>query len=79
MTSFAPSLLSSPLQVYGIFYATSFLELYQSPHSTTTTFHNATVIVQRDEQYLFLVGCFSDPLPPTRRARGWHRSLKALH
>ncbi|NXJ16172.1 SORL protein, partial [Odontophorus gujanensis] len=41
--------------VYGIFYATSFLELYQAPHNTTTTFHNATVIVQRDEQYLFLV------------------------
>ncbi|KFP93218.1 SORL protein, partial [Haliaeetus albicilla] len=41
--------------VYGIFYATSFLELYRSPHNTTTTSHNVTVIVQRDEQYLFLV------------------------
>uniref|UniRef100_A0A669Q0W2 Sortilin-related receptor n=1 Tax=Phasianus colchicus TaxID=9054 RepID=A0A669Q0W2_PHACC len=45
--------------VYGIFYATSFLELYRSPHNTTTTFHNATVIVQRDEQYLFLVRVMS--------------------
>ncbi|NWI98369.1 SORL protein, partial [Crypturellus undulatus] len=41
--------------VYGIFYATSFLELYRSPHNTSTTSHNATVIVSRDEQYLFLV------------------------
>ncbi|NWS37837.1 SORL protein, partial [Probosciger aterrimus] len=41
--------------VYGIFYATSFLELYRSPHNTTTTSHNITVLVQRDEQYLFLV------------------------
>uniref|UniRef100_A0A8C2T8I6 Fibronectin type-III domain-containing protein n=1 Tax=Coturnix japonica TaxID=93934 RepID=A0A8C2T8I6_COTJA len=47
------------LHVYGIFYATSFLELYRSPHNTTTTFHNATVIVQRDEQYLFLVRVMS--------------------
>ncbi|NWV36906.1 SORL protein, partial [Grantiella picta] len=41
--------------VYGIFYATSFLELYRSPHNSTTTAHNITVLVQRDEQYLFLV------------------------
>uniref|UniRef100_A0A8C3NJ67 Sortilin-related receptor n=1 Tax=Geospiza parvula TaxID=87175 RepID=A0A8C3NJ67_GEOPR len=41
--------------VYGIFYATSFLELYRSPHNSTTSAHNATVLVQRDEQYLFLV------------------------
>uniref|UniRef100_A0A8B9E5E2 Sortilin related receptor 1 n=1 Tax=Anser cygnoides TaxID=8845 RepID=A0A8B9E5E2_ANSCY len=47
--------------VYGIFYATSFLELYRSPHNATTTSHNITVIVQRDEQYLFLVGCVSGP------------------
>uniref|UniRef100_A0A8C5JAQ0 Sortilin-related receptor n=1 Tax=Junco hyemalis TaxID=40217 RepID=A0A8C5JAQ0_JUNHY len=41
--------------IYGIFYATSFLELYRSPHNSTTSAHNATVLVQRDEQYLFLV------------------------
>ncbi|NWW77571.1 SORL protein, partial [Climacteris rufus] len=41
--------------VYGIFYATSFLELYRSPHNSSTTSHNITVLVQRDEQYLFLV------------------------
>ncbi|XP_041425155.1 sortilin-related receptor isoform X2 [Xenopus laevis] len=40
---------------YGIFYATSFLELYRNPKNVTTTLHNATVIVNRDEQYLFLV------------------------
>ncbi|XP_040471960.1 sortilin-related receptor isoform X4 [Falco naumanni] len=45
--------------VYGIFYATSFLELYRSPHNTTTTSHNITVLVQRDEQYLFLVRVMS--------------------
>lgn len=65
-------LLSS--QVYGIFYATSFLELYRSPHNTTTTSHNITVLVQRDEQYLFLVGSFSVPTPT--RAVGCSLLLK---
>ncbi|XP_049476827.1 sortilin-related receptor [Panthera uncia] len=41
--------------VYGIFYATSFLDLYRSPKSLTTSLHNKIVIVRRDEQYLFLV------------------------
>uniref|UniRef100_A0A8C9JTB2 Sortilin related receptor 1 n=1 Tax=Panthera tigris altaica TaxID=74533 RepID=A0A8C9JTB2_PANTA len=41
--------------VYGIFYATSFLDLYRRPKSLTTSLHNKTVIVRRDEQYLFLV------------------------
>ncbi|KAM5310926.1 sortilin-related receptor isoform 1-T6 [Glossophaga mutica] len=41
--------------VYGIFYATSFLDLYRNPKSETTSLHNKTVIVSRDEQYLFLV------------------------
>uniref|UniRef100_A0A8C0ST04 Sortilin-related receptor n=1 Tax=Canis lupus familiaris TaxID=9615 RepID=A0A8C0ST04_CANLF len=41
--------------VYGIFYATSFLDLYRNPKSLTTSLHNKTVIVSRDEQYLFLV------------------------
>ncbi|XP_077313881.1 sortilin-related receptor [Lithobates pipiens] len=40
---------------YGLFYATSFLELYRNPQNITTTLHNITVIVNRDEQYLFLV------------------------
>ncbi|ERE76788.1 sortilin-related receptor [Cricetulus griseus] len=41
--------------VYGIFYATSFLDLYRNPRSVTTSLHNKTVIVNKDEQYLFLV------------------------
>lgn len=41
--------------VYGIFYATSFLDLYRNPKSVTTSLHNKTVIVSKDEQYLFLV------------------------
>lgn len=41
--------------VYGIFYATSFLDLYRNPKSLTTSLHNKTVIVSKDEQYLFLV------------------------
>uniref|UniRef100_A0A5F9DAM4 Sortilin-related receptor n=1 Tax=Oryctolagus cuniculus TaxID=9986 RepID=A0A5F9DAM4_RABIT len=41
--------------VYGIFYATSFLDLYRNPSSLTTPLHNATVLVGKDEQYLFLV------------------------
>lgn len=57
-----------PPQVYGIFYATSFLELYRSPHNSTTSAHNITVLVQRDEQYLFLVGSLP-PLPPPGSAR----------
>lgn len=45
----------SSCQVYGIFYATSFLDLYRNPKSEMTSLHNKTVIVSRDEQYLFLV------------------------
>ncbi|XP_050777880.1 sortilin-related receptor isoform X3 [Gopherus flavomarginatus] len=45
--------------VYGVFYATSFLELYRNPYNTTTALHNITVIVNRDEQYLFLVRVMS--------------------
>ncbi|XP_070808754.1 LOW QUALITY PROTEIN: sortilin-related receptor [Pituophis catenifer annectens] len=45
--------------IYGIFYATSFLELYRNPSNATTALHNMTVIVNRDEQYLFLVRVIS--------------------
>lgn len=44
---------------YGLFYATSFLELYRNPQNITTTLHNITVLVNRDEQYLFLVRVIS--------------------
>ncbi|XP_077396383.1 sortilin-related receptor [Festucalex cinctus] len=46
-------------QVYGVFYATSFLDLYHSPHHVTTTLTNLTVTVDSDEQYLFLVRAVS--------------------
>ncbi|RLV91912.1 hypothetical protein DV515_00013971 [Chloebia gouldiae] len=48
--------------------------LYRSPHNSTTSAHNATVLVQRDEQYLFLVG--SPPPPPS--AHPWLHQDPAL-
>ncbi|XP_043936973.1 sortilin-related receptor [Protopterus annectens] len=45
--------------VYGIFYATSFLELYRAPQKVNTTDTNITVNVDSDEQYLFLVRVIS--------------------
>ncbi|XP_053307342.1 sortilin-related receptor isoform X2 [Spea bombifrons] len=50
--------------IYGIFYATSFLGLYRNPYNINTTLHNATVLVSRDEQYLFLVRVVSPYLGP---------------
>ncbi|XP_075046529.1 sortilin-related receptor [Mixophyes fleayi] len=44
---------------YGVFYATSFLELHKNPLTVNTTLHNVTLIVNRDEQYLFLVRVIS--------------------
>ncbi|XP_069750812.1 sortilin-related receptor isoform X2 [Narcine bancroftii] len=41
--------------VYGVFFATSFLELYQNPENVTSLTSNITVMVNSDEQYLFLV------------------------
>ncbi|XP_069470420.1 sortilin-related receptor isoform X2 [Ambystoma mexicanum] len=41
--------------VYAVCYATSFLDLYRNPSNSTTSFHNITLLVNRDEQYLFLV------------------------
>lgn len=46
------------VQVYGVFYATSFLDLYRSPSSVNTTSLTLTVTVASDEQYLFLVSHF---------------------
>ena len=43
------------VQVYGVFYATSFLDLYRSPRQVTTSSLSLTVTVDSDEQYLFLV------------------------
>ncbi|XP_029570089.1 sortilin-related receptor-like [Salmo trutta] len=54
----------SPAQVYGIFFATSFLDLYRSPHSVNTSSSSRTVAVDSDEQYLFLVRAISPYLGP---------------
>lgn len=48
-------------QTYGIFYATSFLDLYRSPHQLSAASLGLTVVVDSGEQYLFLV---SLPPPP---------------
>uniref|UniRef100_A0A673Z2P1 Sortilin related receptor 1 n=1 Tax=Salmo trutta TaxID=8032 RepID=A0A673Z2P1_SALTR len=50
--------------VYGIFFATSFLDLYRSPHIVNTSASNRTVTVDSDEQYLFLVRAVSPYLGP---------------
>uniref|UniRef100_A0A8C8H4J4 Fibronectin type-III domain-containing protein n=1 Tax=Oncorhynchus tshawytscha TaxID=74940 RepID=A0A8C8H4J4_ONCTS len=50
--------------VYGIFFATSFLDLYRSPHSVNTSASSRTVTVDSDEQYLFLVRAISPYLGP---------------
>ncbi|XP_052472847.1 sortilin-related receptor [Carassius gibelio] len=42
-------------EMYGVFYATSFLDLYRRPHRVNTTSTSLTVIVDSDKQYLFLV------------------------
>ncbi|XP_057695606.1 sortilin-related receptor [Corythoichthys intestinalis] len=42
-------------KVYGVFYATSFLDLYYNPHLVHTNFTNLMVTVDSNEQYLFLV------------------------
>lgn len=68
-------LSSLPRQIYGIFYATSFLELYRNPNNATTTLHNITVFVNRDEQYLFLVRIRSLTYPallPTPQHKQMH-------
>ncbi|KAK1153494.1 sortilin-related receptor [Acipenser oxyrinchus oxyrinchus] len=41
--------------VYSVFFATSFFELYKNPKTNSTAFHNLTVTVDSDEQFLFLV------------------------
>uniref|UniRef100_A0A6Q2ZM28 Sortilin-related receptor n=1 Tax=Esox lucius TaxID=8010 RepID=A0A6Q2ZM28_ESOLU len=53
-----------PAKVYGIFFATSFLDLYRSPHSVDTTASSRIVTVDSDEQYLFLVRAISPYLGP---------------
>uniref|UniRef100_A0A3Q3EAT1 Sortilin-related receptor n=1 Tax=Labrus bergylta TaxID=56723 RepID=A0A3Q3EAT1_9LABR len=57
--------MTGPLpQVYGVFYATSFLDLYRSPRQLSTSSPSLTVTVDSDEQYLFLVRVVSPFLGP---------------
>ncbi|XP_016368987.1 sortilin-related receptor-like [Sinocyclocheilus rhinocerous] len=42
-------------EMYGVFYATSFLDLYRRPHRVNTTSTSLAVIVDSDKQFLFLV------------------------
>ncbi|KAL4608616.1 sortilin-related receptor [Arapaima gigas] len=51
-------------KLYGIFFATSFLDLYRNPHSYNSTTNSLTVTVDTDEQYLFLVRVISPYLGP---------------
>ncbi|XP_039986583.1 sortilin-related receptor isoform X1 [Xiphias gladius] len=53
-----------PAQTYGVFYATSFLDLYRRPRMVRTTSLSLTVTVDSDEQYLFLVRAVSPFLGP---------------
>lgn len=43
------------MQTYGVFYATSFLDLYRRPRQLSAASLSLTVVVDGDEQYLFLV------------------------
>ncbi|XP_069003442.1 sortilin-related receptor isoform X1 [Embiotoca jacksoni] len=52
------------VQVYGVFYATSFLDLYRSPRQVRTTSLSLTVTVDSDEQYLFLARAISPFVGP---------------
>ncbi|XP_062872320.1 sortilin-related receptor [Trichomycterus rosablanca] len=51
-------------QIYGVFYATSFLDLYRRPSIVNSTSTNLTVTVETDEQYLFLVRVIAPYLGP---------------
>ncbi|KAK7883186.1 hypothetical protein WMY93_029360 [Mugilogobius chulae] len=56
---------TAPAQVeYGVFYATSFLDLYRSPRLVHTASLSLTVTVDSDEQYLFLVRVVTPYLGP---------------
>ncbi|XP_038154114.1 sortilin-related receptor isoform X1 [Cyprinodon tularosa] len=50
--------------VYSVFYATSFLDLYRSPHQVRSTSPSLTVTVDSDEQFLFLARVVSPFLGP---------------
>uniref|UniRef100_A0A3B3Q3S9 Sortilin-related receptor n=1 Tax=Paramormyrops kingsleyae TaxID=1676925 RepID=A0A3B3Q3S9_9TELE len=51
-------------ELYGVFFATSFLDLYRQPHSRNSTGSSLTVSVDSDEQYLFLVRVIAPYMGP---------------
>ncbi|XP_056330271.1 sortilin-related receptor isoform X2 [Danio aesculapii] len=53
-----------PAEMYAVFYATSFLDLFRRPHRLNSTSSSLTVIVDSDEQYLFLVRVVSPYMGP---------------
>ncbi|XP_067102176.1 sortilin-related receptor isoform X3 [Osmerus mordax] len=53
-----------PAQVYGVFFATSFLDLYRRPHCVNTSASSITLTVGGNEQYLFLVRAVAPYLGP---------------
>ncbi|XP_013882871.1 sortilin-related receptor [Austrofundulus limnaeus] len=53
-----------PAQVYGVFYATSFLDLYRRPRQVRSSSLSLTVTVDSDEQFLFLARAVSPFLGP---------------
>uniref|UniRef100_H3DA53 Sortilin-related receptor n=1 Tax=Tetraodon nigroviridis TaxID=99883 RepID=H3DA53_TETNG len=52
------------VQTYGVFYATSFLDLYRSPRQLSAASLSLTVVVDSPEQYLFLVRATAPFLGP---------------
>ncbi|XP_035241564.1 sortilin-related receptor-like [Anguilla anguilla] len=54
----------APAEVYGVFFAPSFLELYRSPRSQNSSGSSAIVTVDTDAQYLFLVRAIAPYLGP---------------
>lgn len=68
-------------QTYGIFFATSFLDMYHGPHSETSNSSSVTVTVDADEQYLFLVSLvfFSFSHLPTSVKLRAIELLKRIH
>ncbi|XP_066518769.1 sortilin-related receptor isoform X1 [Hoplias malabaricus] len=56
-------------QKYGVFYATSFLDLYRRPHNVNSSSSSLIITVESDEQYLFLVRIIEPYLgPPSESA-----------
>uniref|UniRef100_A0AAR2KSS9 Fibronectin type-III domain-containing protein n=1 Tax=Pygocentrus nattereri TaxID=42514 RepID=A0AAR2KSS9_PYGNA len=51
-------------QMYGVFYATSFLDLYRGPHRVNSSSSSLILTVQNDEQYLFVVRVIEPYLGP---------------